>query len=391
MPLHPKLTVSRVTKSTSRRNASPFAAAKRKKPTSITQRTANKAASGNHDAALIDLGLEDPTVLRARLVPQLESNAVQAVLQHVPQTMWADIPQKAPGMNGARISEILNYRLRLPPVVSMSHLHAIRNLPTATEREVAALIRSGHLRKVAVPGRGTGSAALGQGLVLVSEWAKLVRANKNLDNDLQEKYILHLQGDSTAPLSAPEIQQLAQQGYLTASSMMPSSSDTFLKPGTSSMGSLRYVANSGSKSAAGTDGAVASSAVQHVIGGSKAFDRLRGLSGSTFLSTYEFTLPNLGPYLRLITEARDHLLHLIIKSGPHKSMPLDRLKELWEGGAANRDSEVAHERQGILPGRTKKWRNFHGLRFEFVLAECLGAGLVECFRTGSIGTGIRAL
>jgi hypothetical protein len=45
----------------------------------------------------------------------------------------------------------------------------------------------------------------------------------------------------------------------------------------------------------------------------------------------------------------------------------------------------------VLPGRTRKWKDFHGLKFEWVLAECLGAGLVEVFETGSVGLGVRAV
>lgn len=45
----------------------------------------------------------------------------------------------------------------------------------------------------------------------------------------------------------------------------------------------------------------------------------------------------------------------------------------------------------LLPARTKKWKSFWGMRFEWVLAECMGAGLVEVFETGSVGLGVRAV
>ncbi len=43
----------------------------------------------------------------------------------------------------------------------------------------------------------------------------------------------------------------------------------------------------------------------------------------------------------------------------------------------------------MLPGRTKKWKQFYGMRFEWVLEECLGTGVVELFETGSVGMGVR--
>lgn len=46
---------------------------------------------------------------------------------------------------------------------------------------------------------------------------------------------------------------------------------------------------------------------------------------------------------------------------------------------------------GILPGRTKKWKDLYGMQFRWVLEEALGAGLVEIFETGSVGPGIRCL
>lgn len=72
------------------------------------------------------------------------------------------------------------------------------------------------------------------------------------------------------------------------------------------------------------------------------------------------------------------------------------LNERWDGGIAA-DGEQSQARKargefiGVLPGRTKKWKQFYGLRFEWVLEECVGAGLVELFETGSVGKGVRAI
>jgi len=97
--------------------------------------------------------------------------------------------------------------------------------------------------------------------------------------------------------------------------------------------------------------------------------------------------------LRLLESARAHLLHLLARS-KYREAPKDLLRERWDGGVP---SEVVKSGAGgggggggvVLPGRTKKWKQFYGMRFEWVLEECLGTGVVELFETGSVGMGVR--
>ena len=60
---------------------------------------------------------------------------------------------------------------------------------------------------------------------------------------------------------------------------------------------------------------------------------------------------------------------------------MEILKEKWEGNTPsdplNRLKRERGEWGGVLPGKTKRWREFYGMRFECVLAECVGSGLVE--------------
>lgn len=112
----------------------------------------------------------------------------------------------------------------------------------------------------------------------------------------------------------------------------------------------------------------------------------RPLSSST---SYNFSLPNTGTYTKLLGEARTHFLN-ILKKTKYKESPLDVLRERWDGGVGNDDERtVRGEFKGVLPGRTKKWKQFYGMRFEWILEECLGAGLVEMFETGSVGRAVR--
>jgi hypothetical protein len=73
---------------------------------------------------------------------------------------------------------------------------------------------------------------------------------------------------------------------------------------------------------------------------------------------------------------------------------MDVLRERWDGGVPASDEQTKAKKArgeftGVLPGRTKKWKQFWGLRFEWILEECVGAGLVECFETRSVGVGVR--
>jgi len=107
------------------------------------------------------------------------------------------------------------------------------------------------------------------------------------------------------------------------------------------------------------------------------------------------SLPSTGAYLKLLTETRAHLLALLKQLSPrYKEAAMNLLKEKWEGNTLNDAASMAKrargEWSGVLPGKTKRWREFYGLRFEWVLEECVGSGLMELFDTGSVGMGVRA-
>lgn len=110
---------------------------------------------------------------------------------------------------------------------------------------------------------------------------------------------------------------------------------------------------------------------------------------------FHLALPNTGPYLKLLSAARNHLMSLLLKTR-YRELPVDLLRERWEGGIAGDDAATKAKKYrgeftGVLPGRTRKWKQFFGLAFDWVLAECLGAGLVEVFETGSVGRAARAI
>ena len=85
----------------------------------------------------------------------------------------------------------------------------------------------------------------------------------------------------------------------------------------------------------------------------------------------------------------------LLSKTSHREIPLSLLRERWDGAVAtdegvSKAKRTRGEFAGILPGRTKKWKQFHGLSFDWILQECLGAGLLELFETGSVGLGVRS-
>ncbi|KAK0637553.1 hypothetical protein DIS24_g10700 [Lasiodiplodia hormozganensis] len=376
-----------------RRSSSAFAPSPRRKPS--TESTTK--VGGGSDERIFDEPLED-TGLVASLATDLELRDVPQFIQNVKARMFTPFPERASGMNAQRTAEVLNFRINLPPVASVAHVHALSKSPTVTEREIAELTRAGVIRKVVIPGRGVGNAAVGEGLVLVSEWEKLVRSHPDLDDGIKEKYIslLHSQPTSAtvsaSQLSKEEISAFCSAGFLTSANVPAGNAELFSRPGAASLGSL---ASSSAKAASGS---------LNAVGGANAFTS-SGASGGGVVSTdrqrkapggvYSFALPNMGPYLRLLTTARAHLLSLLSKTSRYKEAPMSLLKERWDGGIAGEDmaSKARKARgdfTGVLPGRTKKWKSFYGLSFDWVLEECAGSGLVELFQTHSVGVGVRA-
>lgn len=107
------------------------------------------------------------------------------------------------------------------------------------------------------------------------------------------------------------------------------------------------------------------------------------------------SLPNLGPYLRLLSAARSQMLSILERS-KYNEAPLYLIRERWDGAIESQTQFGAGKRargefSGVLPGRTKKWKELFGMNFRWALEEALGAGLIEIFDTGSVGPGVRRL
>ncbi|KAK4888842.1 hypothetical protein LTR27_012303 [Elasticomyces elasticus] len=375
-------------------SSTPFSAFPRKK-TSLSRQSSKETTTEDR---LNDLGLT-PTLAPCG-IPQ----DVLSLIRYVQSTTWEDIPEIA-GMNSVRIAEILRYRGTLPPIVSLAHLYALSASPTETERGLARLVAGGVVRKVVIPGRtvARGGGVVAEGVVLVSTWKESLKQTSNVDESVKTKYVVLMDANPTSTttpttnLSREEVQQLVRAGFFTNPTAMANAAGQSAAPSMSSLLELSksgYSAPTGSLSAIGGRGAV------HEAGGGgsslSTHDRRTSLTGGGSPGPeMTFSLPNTGVYLKLLSTARVHLVALLKQLSPRfKEATLPQLKEKWDGNVLGDASSIAKrargEWTGVLAGKTKKWKDFHGLRFESVLEECVGCGMVEVFETGIGVLGVRA-
>lgn len=385
---------SRVSKRTKppllrRSSSSLFATAPRRK--SSTPKVTSKDETWDDDDGALRL---DDRGLVAALGTDLRLRDVAQYVCWVTGHMFDAIPERA-GMNSTRIAEVLNYRRILPPMVTAAHVHALCGKPTAVEREIAELVRAGVLRRVAIPGRGIGTRNVGEALVLVESWVELVESHGRLSQEVKQNYIAAMKvhpealGVPAGLFSAVEVSALLDAGFLTSASTNTHAPAALLRSDSSSLGTLASLATVGSRNAAGSLGAVGGMGAVHDAGGGGS-GALGRSSGSAV--RYSFALPSTGLYLKLLEAARNHMVALLAKSR-YKEMTKDMLKERWQGAVAvdEKAAKTTGLAGAVLPGRTRKWKQFYGLRFEWVLEECTGGGFVEVFDTGSVGRGIRLI
>lgn len=375
-----------------RKSSSPFANLKQSKPNN-----SRKTSAADKEERLDDTGRI------ASLAAKGVRQDVISLMRHIQANAFDEVPDHGAGMGSERTSEVLRYRKALPPIVTLAHLHAISRSSTETERELARLVAEGKVRKITVPGRGRGGAAVGDGIVLVEDWIQYLRNEDGIDEEVKEKYIALLSSHRTSPttptssLSASEERDLVTAGFLISPSALSATlGDLFLPPGSSS--SLATVSSAGSRAATGTLAAIGGAGAVHEAGGSGNTLAKRDTRPSNTIRGKEremtFALPGTGIYLKLLVAARQHLLQILKSVSPkYREATMEILKEKWEGNTpndpVNRLKRERGEWGGVLPGKTKRWRDFYGMRFDCVLAECVGGGLVELFDTGAVGMAVR--
>ncbi|KAJ9657245.1 hypothetical protein H2198_004471 [Neophaeococcomyces mojaviensis] len=332
-------------------------------------------------------------------VAVLENDVVTDVLSAISYartSMFDALPERA-GMNSVRIAQVLNFQKNLPAIVSLAHIHALRSSLSKTERDIQNLLSTNRIRRIKLVGRGNEVSGLGEVLISTKDYEGLV-CSSALTDDVLQSFLAALQ-------SHP------RSHYLPASSMPRSHIAVLTKAGFLTIPSVQDVCKSSSSRTSQSIVAPATvsrsaSGSQAAVGGEAAFETLGGVNGARrsksdagyghHSNEYVLSVPGIAAYLQLLDSGRNHLLELLRQSSKHKQAPMYLLKERWNGNVDN-DSQVSVAKQirgefsNVLPAKTKKWRVLNGLSFDWVVEECLGAGLIEVFETYSVGLGVRAL
>ena len=371
-------------------SSSAFSGLARTKPFRRARSLTDIAAEGNQNQRSEKLDATGKIASPSSRIPVTE---VLSVLAHSNHGMFSDLPER-PGMNSTRIAEVLNFRKNLPPLMSLAHLHALLQTSTRAEREIAGLIAAGQVRKIRLSGRGNEISGFGELLITRTALEELLRKSA-LDNNVVHSFLENLEEHPTATsfsaqsIPVSEYTALIQAGFLVFSSF---SADTKASLSGSALTAPPMIsrASSGTWAAVGGDAAFENLGGVGVARRSKSEASSQGAGNELMIS-----IPNIGPYVRLVSLARSHLVDHLTKL-PFREAPLSLLRERWDGavestGTVSSAKRMRGEFSEILPGKTKKWKDLYGLSFDWMLEECLGAGLIELFETHSVGLGIRAL
>lgn len=360
----------------------------RRKPTVSLKRSKTVNDLEEEDEDLFGDRMEDVGLVHA-LVTDLTLRDVAQAIPYILSHQFSPLPAQRSGMNSTRIAEVLNFRKNLPPIVTVPHVQALLNSPTTVEREIAELVRAGVVKKIVVPGRGT----MGEALVLMKHIEDLIEAS-TMDVEVKARFLAYLHNNpsvmtiSRDELSDMDKKALMQAGFLTSAIKSWKTIDVYSQPGDAMKGTATSIeavsrAASGSIAAVGGEGAV------HASGGTGG-----GVSLPSF-GNFNLAIPSTGAYLKLLTAAKAHLVSLLGKAR-YREMTIDMLKEKWDGGIEGDDKagearRIRGEFAAVSPGKTRKWKIHYGIRFEWILEECVGAGLMEVFETKSVGRGVRMI
>lgn len=293
---------------------------------------------------------------------------VMQAMRYIRAHMFTAVPPT--GFHSTRTADLLNYRVSVPPIVTVGHLNAMLSAPSRVEREVAELLGKGVVRRVRVERR----AALGEALIDSRALEDMV-SRAQLAEDTKQRFVAFLRGDcraQTVPrgtLSDGQADELVRAGFLTSSTQAVPGSTLRTRPeDRTTLTSIRHIAQSGS----GTVSAVGGPNAIHQAGGGGGAPSLTLTSADD--RGLRLAVPGHGRYLKLaegvVSWIRDGLGRT--KWG---EAPEDWLRERFEGG-------------GLYGTR---WKEFWGVEWEWALGQAVGSGVVEIFDTGSVGKGVRAV
>ena len=410
-----RITKSQKTPTFQRSQSLPFPVAKRVRTLERTHSALQEDESHDSTAATA----KDVTEISITVLEKANVKDVVSAVKYVRETMFETLPDRA-GMNSVKIAEVLNFQRNMPSLVTMAHVHALRTAASRTEREVSDMLNNNTIRRIKLVGRGNEISGLGEVLLTTEHYAELAR-NSGLPEEVVLSFLQEHCKSYILPKNAlprKHIDLLLRHGFL----VVPSISNT---EETSTTRSHTVVSSVNvSRSASGTQAAVGGEAAFEVLGmsilsspdcppltspqfrykssSSMSNFPVGGVNGVRKLSSpldrgYNLSVPGIAAYVRLLKDAREHLLDLLRQFSKYRQAPLYLLKERWNGNVDDDENQVSVARRvrgefsNVSAARTKKWRAFKGLSFDWIIEECFGAGLIELFETGSVGLGVRSL
>ncbi|KAH0491338.1 hypothetical protein TgHK011_002773 [Trichoderma gracile] len=311
------------------------------------------------------------------LQEELTLRDVVQAMRYVRSKMFTPVPPT--GFKSTRSAEILNYRLAMPPIVTLGHLHAVLTSPSKVEREVVELSRSGVIRKVRVERRG----GMGEALIEMADFEAMVR-KAGVSQETRDRFLEFLRENPTAQtvprdaVTHAQTDELVRAGFLTSSLRATPGTTLHVRPeDRTTLTSIHHV----SRFASGSVSAVGGQNALHLAGGSGGAPTLLTGGGSSSTqgasdgsSDFRIAVPGHGRYLKLAEGTVDWLRDMMDGTRWGEA-PEDWFRERFEGG-------------GLYGTR---WKEFWGVEWEWVLGQAVGLGVVEVFETGSVGRGVRAL
>ncbi|RDA84807.1 hypothetical protein CP532_6526 [Ophiocordyceps camponoti-leonardi (nom. inval.)] len=353
---------------------------KTRRPTQTRRGTSSpRKDAGREDEAPFQDRLADLGATRV-LAEELTLRDVVQAMRYIRSRMFSPMPER--GLHSTRVADALNYRAAMPAVVTLGHLNAVLPWATQTERELADLVDKGVVRKVRVERRG----GLGEVVIETRELEGLIRGS-DVSLEAAEALMAFLRRNPTSQtlpegvLGRDQMDDLLRAGFLTSPTVGGggdnSSSRLDARPeDRTTLTSVERV----SRFASGTVSAVGGQQAVHLSGGGGGAPALttrtttRTTQASETTALLRLSLPGLGRYLKLGSEAVDWLREALGKTRWGEG-PESWLKERFEAGG--------------LTGM--RWREFRGVDWEWTLGLAVGLGVVEVFETGAVGRGVRAL
>ncbi|KAI5466377.1 serine-threonine protein kinase 19-domain-containing protein [Mariannaea sp. PMI_226] len=322
------------------------------------------------EAELFEDKLDDVGIARI-LEDELTLRDVVQAMRYTRAHMFTPVPNT--GFNSTRTSELLNYRVSSPPIVTIGHLSTILSSPSKTTREVAELTSKGVVRKVRIERRGW----IGEALIETTDLDEMISKTR-LKEGTKESFIKFLKLNPTTQtlskgdLESSQADELVRAGFITSISANASEAGLSVRPeDRTTLTSIRHVA----QFASGTVSAVGGRNAIHLAGGGGGAPTLtHATSMDESPAIFRLAIPGHGPYLKLSKGTVDWVRELLGQTKWGEA-PESWMRERFEGG-------------GLYGTR---WKEFWGVEWEWVLAEAVGLGVVELFETGSVGRGVRAL